>query len=34
MYVTALLHMVCVFFTGSYKKPREGNWLIGVVMFG
>lgn len=20
--------------TGSYKRPREGNWLIGVAMFG
>ena len=34
MYVTATLHLLRVFFTGSYKKPREGNWLIGVAMFG
>lgn len=34
MYVTALLHLLRVFFTGSYKRPREGNWLIGVAMFG
>ena len=34
MYVTAALHMVRVFLTGSYKKPREANWLIGVAMFG
>ncbi len=34
MYVTAALHLLRVFFTGSYKKPREGNWLIGVSMFG
>ncbi len=34
MYVTALLHMLRVFLTGSYKKPREANWLIGVMMFG
>lgn len=34
MYVTALLHMLRVFFTGSYKKPREANWLIGAAMFG
>ena len=34
MYVTGALHLLRVFFTGSYKKPREGNWLIGVAMFG
>lgn len=34
MYVTAVLHMLRVFLTGSYKKPREANWLIGVTMFG
>ncbi len=34
MYVTATLHLLRVYFTGSYKKPREGNWLIGVAMFG
>lgn len=34
MYVTAALHLLRVFFTGSYKRPREGNWLVGVVMFG
>ncbi len=34
MYVTAALHLLRIFFTGSYKKPREGNWLIGVSMFG
>jgi quinol-cytochrome oxidoreductase complex cytochrome b subunit len=34
MYVAALLHLIRVFVTGSYKKPREGNWLVGVAMFG
>ena len=34
MYVTAALHLIRVFLTGSYKKPREGNWLIGVALFG
>lgn len=33
MYVTAVLHLLRVFVTGSYKRPREGNWLIGVAMF-
>lgn len=26
------LHMCRVFFTGGYKKPREFNWVIGVVL--
>lgn len=34
MYVLAALHLIRVFFHGSYKRPREGNWLIGVAMFG
>ena len=33
MYITAGLHLLRVFLTGSYKKPREANWLIGVAMF-
>lgn len=28
--VTAALHMLRVFFTAAYKRPREVNWLIGV----
>lgn len=28
--VTALLHMVRVFYTASFKRPREANWLVGV----
>lgn len=27
---TVLLHMIRVFWTGSFKKPREANWIIGV----
>jgi len=27
---TVLLHMGRVFLTGSYKRPREANWLIGL----
>jgi quinol-cytochrome oxidoreductase complex cytochrome b subunit len=28
-----VLHMCRVFFTGSYKKPREFNWVLGVLLF-
>ncbi|MEW5990410.1 MAG: cytochrome b N-terminal domain-containing protein [Chloroflexota bacterium] len=27
---TVLLHMGRVFATGSYKRPREANWLVGL----
>jgi len=31
LFVAAMLaHMLRVFFTGAYRKPREINWLIGV----
>ncbi|HET7486375.1 MAG TPA: cytochrome b N-terminal domain-containing protein [Acidimicrobiales bacterium] len=33
MYVLAVLHLLRVFVTGSYKAPREANWLVGVAMF-
>ncbi|MGW7310984.1 cytochrome b N-terminal domain-containing protein [Streptomyces sp. NPDC054835] len=33
MFVTALLHLLRVFFHASYKKPREGNWIVGAAMF-
>ncbi|REE99524.1 cytochrome b [Thermomonospora umbrina] len=26
-------HMLRVFFTGAYRKPRELNWLIGIGLF-
>jgi ubiquinol-cytochrome c reductase cytochrome b subunit len=25
-------HMIRIFFTGAYRKPREINWLIGIVI--
>ncbi|MCP2338485.1 cytochrome bc1 complex cytochrome b subunit [Actinomadura rupiterrae] len=28
-----LAHMLRIFFTGAYRKPRELNWLIGINMF-
>ncbi len=31
---TVLLHMGRVFATGSYKRPREANWLIGLGLLG
>jgi ubiquinol-cytochrome c reductase cytochrome b subunit len=33
MYVLVVLHLLRVFLTGSYKRPREANWLVGVTMF-
>ena len=30
--VVAVLHLIRVFATGSYRPPRELNWLIGVAM--
>lgn len=32
MVVLVVLHMVTVFFQGSYKRPREVTWLAGVVL--
>lgn len=32
MVVAVWLHMMRVFLTGSYKKPREFNWAIGVFL--
>lgn len=30
MMLAVLLHMLRIFLTGSFKKPREANWIIGV----
>ncbi|MDH2392562.1 ubiquinol-cytochrome c reductase cytochrome b subunit [Streptomyces sp. HNM0663] len=27
------VHMLRVFFTGAFRRPREGNWVIGVTLF-
>lgn len=32
MLVLAFLHMLRVFLDGSFKKPREGNWIVGTAM--
>ena len=28
--ITAILHLIRIFATGSYKRPREANWLVGL----
>ncbi|MBI3915101.1 MAG: cytochrome b N-terminal domain-containing protein [Chloroflexi bacterium] len=28
--ITALLHMIRTYYTASFKRPRELNWLVGV----
>ena len=33
MVVGVILHMARVFFTASYRAPREFNWLIGMGLF-
>ncbi len=34
LFMAAILaHMLRIFFTGAYRKPREFNWLIGIVLF-
>jgi quinol-cytochrome oxidoreductase complex cytochrome b subunit len=32
MVIMVMLHMFRVFMTGSYKPPREFNWVIGVIL--
>jgi ubiquinol-cytochrome c reductase cytochrome b subunit len=34
LFMAAIMaHMIRVFFTGAYRKPREINWLIGIILF-
>ncbi|GAB4337973.1 MAG: cytochrome bc complex cytochrome b subunit [Calditrichia bacterium] len=33
MIISLLLHMTRVFFTRSYQRPRELNWIVGVGLF-
>jgi ubiquinol-cytochrome c reductase cytochrome b subunit len=30
--VVVVMHMVQVFLWGAYKKPREGTWMVGVIL--
>src|SRR3990170_3360893 len=32
MVIAVFLHMCRVFYTGSYKPPREFNWIVGVTL--
>src|SRR5215208_1966828 len=32
MIISIWLHMMRVFLTGSYKPPREFNWMVGVLL--
>jgi quinol-cytochrome oxidoreductase complex cytochrome b subunit len=32
MVIAVFLHMCRVFYTGSYKPPREFNWIVGVIL--
>lgn len=33
MVISVMLHMCRVFYAGSYKAPREFNWLLGMGLF-
>lgn len=33
MVACVILHMARVFFTGAYKRNREFNWILGMVLF-
>ncbi len=33
VFISIVLHLSRIYITGSYKKPREFNWLVGVALF-
>ncbi|MEU7876017.1 ubiquinol-cytochrome c reductase cytochrome b subunit [Dactylosporangium sp. NPDC049140] len=34
LFVAAIVvHMFRVFFTGAFRKPREANWIVGMLLF-
>jgi ubiquinol-cytochrome c reductase cytochrome b subunit len=34
LFVAAIVvHMLRIFFTGAFRKPREMNWVVGVLLF-
>ena len=34
MIASVLLHLLRVYFTASYKRPREANWVLGLGLLG
>ena len=34
MIAAVILHMMRVYFTGAYRRPRELNWMVGVGILG
>ena len=30
--VSIMVHMMRIFFTGAFRRPREANWIIGCVL--
>lgn len=34
MFVLVLAHLARILITGSYKRPREANWLVGLGLLG
>jgi quinol-cytochrome oxidoreductase complex cytochrome b subunit len=32
MIIAVILHLLRVFFTGAYRRPRELNWIVGVAL--